>query len=218
MPKIFTATAIRLCLGSALALGLFMTPAAEAQDEPLLISNSRSPNGKLEIWIKPVPLGQGYASGTSQIRSVATGKTLDTFEWSGFGESPDSKAFTVLWRPDCKFFAITWEISRGYVTSAVYGFDRNRGWTETKLPRDDYVGVIRKMNPPPPEAASGNGHETAEKWLPDGTLALEFGSREILYDDDGNPEKEYVVILQVQGKALQPLPTARVRSIKLEPR
>jgi len=217
MSKNFSAAIKWVCFAGILGCTFLASTTAAAQDEPLLIANSRSPDGKLEIWIKPVPPGQGYASGTAQIRSVATGKTLDNFEWSGFGESPDSKAFTVLWRPDCRYFVITWEISRGYVTSTVYGIRTDKRWTEVKLPSDDYVSAIKKMSGLS-DLPSGKGHETPERWLPDGRLALEFGSRNIFYDGDGDLEKAFEVILQVNSPANEPLPIARIVSIKLKPR
>jgi hypothetical protein len=216
MSKRLTAPNIWRRLATAFACAFLIATAASAQEEPIKISGSRSPDGKLELWIQPGPLDQGCALGTAQIRSVATGKTLDTFDWSGFGEAPDSKAFTVLWRPDCKYFAITWELTRGYVTSAVYGLHRNNRWTEVKLSFDEYNDTIKKMSRVS-EFHSGKGYDMAVKWLPDGRLALESVCNDIYYAADG-VFKKYAVILQIDDDAREPLQVARVRSIKLEPR
>jgi hypothetical protein len=171
----------------------------------------------MEIWIKPDSEDVGEAAGMAQIRLVKTQKILGTFEWSGFGVHADALAFTVLWRPDCRCFAISWEINRGYMTGAIYAASAGGIWSEVKLPSDEYVDKIKRMSGVS-ELRSGKGHDTPEKWLPSGELMMEFGSQDIWYSDDGNPEKLFTIVLSVMDDKNRPFRTAKILSIKLKPR
>ena len=69
-----------------------------AQDEPLRIENSRSPDGSMELWIKPDPYtGEVACSSIAQIRELKSGRIVGTFHWAGFGERPDSTGIWVLY-------------------------------------------------------------------------------------------------------------------------
>jgi hypothetical protein len=211
MRKFSTAAIFSTCLRSSFAFLFLLTVVASAQDEPLLISNSRSPDGKLELWIKPPIQDDGEACGAAQIRQVKTERILSTFEWSGFGVHADSTAFTVLWRPDCKYFAIKYEEARGWVTGRIYGLQRNGRWCEVKLPSDDYTNSIKKLADV--TELHGKGCERPKEWLSNGDLTLLFVDRGLFYDHE-DLEKEFVVTLRVADQKGQPLPIAKIVSIK----
>jgi hypothetical protein len=106
-----------------------------AADKPTItITNSISPDGLRDITIVDAnSVDVGEAAGTARIRDIKTGRTLGSFDWSGFGEHPDADAFKVLWRPDCKCLAISWEATRGFVRCAVY-VESKSGWLEVQSP------------------------------------------------------------------------------------
>ena len=189
---------------------LMLAKAASDDDTSIRIDNSRSPDGRLELWIKPIE-GQGEAAGTAQIRLVKSGRILSTFDWSGFGEEADSKAFKVIWRGDSYLFAISYELSRGYMSGAIYGRTRRDHWMEVKLPADDYVNRIKKISGVY-ELKSGKGWQTPKNWLPNGDLELEFGSEDIFFKYV-DAMKDFVVTLKVADEKGQPLSTAKVVSI-----
>ncbi len=194
-----------------LGLLLLWSGVAVAQDTPLLITNSRSPNGKAELWIKPPKEDEGVASGTAQIREVKTGKIVGTFEWSGFGVRADSDAFIVLWRADCKFFAIKYEQSRGWRSGAIYGLHNGGRWAEVKLPDTEYDKAIKKLAGV--SEFYGKGCDAPEKWLPNGDLMLIFADRNVVYDHE-DLFKEFEVTLRVTDQKGQSLPVAKIVSIK----
>ena len=213
MPKYLTAV---IFLRSIFVLVLLMTTVALADEAPFLIKDSRSPNGRIEIWIKPVNPNEGMAAGTAQIRDVKTQNILSPFEWSGFGvrllsTDPDP-AFTVLWRPDSKYFAIKYEEGRGWVTSAIYGLGGNGQWTEVKLPSDEYVNRIKKMSGV--SELRGKGCERPKEWLSNGDLNLEFIDMGIEYGQED--VKAFVVTLRVEDQKRQPLGIAQIVSTKQE--
>jgi len=186
-----------------------------AQDnQPVLIDNSRSPDGRMELWIKSSS-NQGEAIGTAQIRMVKTGKIAGTFKWSGFGYKAGHDAFTVLWRPDSKCFAISWEESKGWMTGSVYAFSENKRWVEVKFPTEQYGKAIKKLSGA--SALRGKGCDTPEKWLPNDQLVVNFADEGILYDDV-DAFKEYEVTLRVYDEKNTPLQVARIISIRLKPR
>lgn len=191
--------------------------AAVAQDAPFMVANSRSPDGKTEIWIEPIR-SEGIAMGTAQIRSVKSQKILSTFEWSGFGDhlssdNPDP-AFTVFWRPDCKFFAIKYEETRGWMTGQIFGVHKNGQWTEVGLPKDDYDDAIKKLAGV--SEFYGKGCDVPERWLSNGDLNLDFADRNIIYDHE-DMFKEYTVTLGVADQKGQPLLMAKIVSVKQKP-
>ena len=190
---------------------LVLTTVTMAQNQPLLIKDSRSPDGKLELWIKPPMEDEGEASGTVQIRQVQTQKLTGTFEWSGFGVHADSTAFIVLWRSDSKYFAIKYEETRGWMTGNVYGVHKDGRWTEVKLPIEEYDKAIKKLA----GVADfyGKGCDSPVQWLLNGDLTLEFVDRNLIYDHD-DVEKEFVINLRVADQKKEPLPTAKLVSIK----
>ena len=190
---------------------LLVVRTASGDDASIRIDNSRSPNGKLELWIMPIK-DTGEAAGTAQVRSVGNGRILGAFDWSGFGEEADSKAFKVIWRGDNHFFAISYELSRGYMSGAIYGSITRGHWIEVKLPTDDYVKRIKKMSGVE-ELKSGKGWETPKSWLPNGDLELEFGSEDIMFNDV-DAMKDFVVTLKVADEKGQPLKIAKVMSIR----
>ena len=112
-----TAFALILCVFYQIA------PASAQVDnqspDAIPIKNSQSPDGKKNLVIIDHAY-EGTASGTVQIREVKTGKLLSYFEWSGFGEHATEDAFTVLWRPDSRAFAINSEVTRGDGECKVY--------------------------------------------------------------------------------------------------
>ncbi len=194
---------------------LLLATATMAQDEPLLIKDSRSPDGKVEIWIKPPKEDEGVASGTVEIRQVQSQKVTGTFEWSGFGVHADSTAFIVFWRPDSKYFAIKYEETRGWMTGNVYGVHKNGRWTEVTMPTDKYDNTIKKLAGV--TDFYGKGCDVPEKWVSNGDLDLDFADRNIIYDHE-DLFKEYTVTLRVEDQKEKPLPIAQIVSVKQKPK
>lgn len=159
------------------------------------------------MWIKPTE-AEGVAAGTAQIREVRNGRILGRFDWSGFGERADNTAFKVLWRSDSKYFAISYELSRGWMSGAIYGRNRAGHWAEIKLPSDAYVNGIKKMSGVA-ELSSGKGCETPKDWLSNGDLELEFCSENIFFADV-DAMKEFEVTLGVADQKGEPLSAAKM--------
>lgn len=208
----FTAVMISTCVQSTCALVLLLSGVAVAQDAPFLIAHSRSPDGRIEIWIKPE---KGAAAGTAQIRAVKTQKISGTFDWSGFGvevlSTNADPAFTVLWRHDSRYFAIKYEEARGWMTGAVYGRSRNGRWLEVQMPRDGYMNAIKKVSGV--SELFGKGCDSPVEWLSNGDLNLEFADRNVIFDHE-DLFKEYTVTLKVADEKGQPLKLAKIVSIK----
>ncbi|HVE15605.1 MAG TPA: hypothetical protein VNB29_02670 [Chthoniobacterales bacterium] len=212
-------TALGLILAIAACLSLTaLVQAASIPDIP--INNSRSPDGTKDIVIEPMEC-DGIAHGVAKVREISTGKILGTFDWSGFGVQPDANAFTVLWRPDGKCFAITWERTRGFVTSAVCASFKDH-WVKVDLP--DFEKQIYKMcreagekHVTIDEALGGKGHETAELWLPDRSLRLEVGYRGIdNVDKDGTEQLFWITLHIDDAKGTLP-PKALLKSVEFAP-
>jgi hypothetical protein len=202
---------IRILLSAAWAvLFLLRTAGSAPDDSPFLIHKSRSPDGKIEIWMKPDG-EEGVASGTAQIRLVKTQRILGTFEWGGFGVRADADAFQVMWRHDSKFFAIKWEEARGWMTGAVHAQTAGRRWAEVKLPKDAYVSAIKNLEHVP--ELYGKGCDAPERWLDNGQLVLEFCDRNIAYPAEDRV-KMYEVSLRVSDWRDRPLPMAQITTIK----
>ena len=183
---------------------------AVCQEAPVVIADSRSPNGRMELWIVPEK-NEGIAVGTAEIRDVKIGRTLGTFDWSGFGTEADKTAFKVLWRPDSKFFAISWEETRGWMTGTVFGISRNGKWNEIGLPKDEYTKAIMKLGGV--SDLYGKGCETPLDWLANGDLELEFMDRNLAYDHE-DLEKEFIVELRVASRKDTPLSSGTIVSIR----
>ncbi len=99
------------------------------------------------------------------------------------------------------------------MTGAVYACNTQGEWTCVKLPSDQYVASIKKLSGVS-EFNSGKGFDTPEKWLADGQLLLEFGTRDL--GDDS--EVTYLVLLRMTDPERDPLPKAQIISINLKPR
>jgi hypothetical protein len=166
----------------------------------------------MEIWIKPDNNDESEAAGTAQIRTVKTQKIIGTFDWSGFGVKvvAPEPPFTVLWRPDNRYFAIGWEKTRGWVTGAIYGKNKAGKWEEVKLPSDEYDAAIKKMAGI--ADLYGKGCEKPKEWLQNGDLVLQFFDRNLGFHD-GDSEQEYLITLQIEDTKGQPLRIARIASI-----
>jgi hypothetical protein len=190
--------------------GLFFSAAALADDPALLIEKSRSPDGKIELWI--VPEDGGAAAGQVQIREVKTEETVGKFDWFGFGVKADSESFNVFWRSDSRYFAIDWEVTRGWGTGAIYGRTKSGKWTEIKTPRDQYEDAIKRT------AAIndfyGKGCDSPQRWTPEGYLELLFTDRNLFYPGMGDFQKEFAIKLEPSDKNGWPLATAKIISIR----
>ena len=193
--------------------GIFLLASgASANEQPYRVDKSRSPDGRIELWIKPTN-GEGEAAGVAQIREVKTGQTLSTFDWTGFGVqliAPDSP-FAVLWRRDSRYFAIKFEETRGWTMGAIYGRGAKGQWVEVKMPSDEYTNAIKKMSGV--SELYGKGGESPVEWARNGELVLEFVDRNLTYNHE-DLEKEFLVTLKVADWIRRPLKTARIVSIK----
>jgi hypothetical protein len=190
---------------------LLLTKEAIADEQPYLIDRSRSPDGKIELWVKPKS-GEGIAAGVAEIRQVKTGKILGKFEWSGFGvrlAAPDPP-FEVFWRNDSQYFAIRYEFARGWMTGGIYGRGIGSRWIEVKMPSDRYTNAIKKMSGV--SELYGKGCDRPIEWTTNRELVLEFADRNLLYEPE--LEKEYLVTLKVEDWLGRPLRTAGIVSIK----
>lgn len=201
---------------SFIVMGAFciVTPTGYADDQPFLVAKSRSPDGKIELWMKPIE-SEGMAAGTTQIREVNTGKITSTFDWSGFGVrliAPDPP-FEVFWRGDSRYFAITYEESRGWRTGAIYGRNGKGDWVQIKMPNNEYRSAIEKIGGI--TDFYGKGCDAPKQWLKNGNLQLLFVDRALSYDHE-DLEKEFMVELKVAGVDGEPLNTAKIASIKLQ--
>ena len=187
---------------------------AWAGEQSYRIANSRSPDGKIELWINP-GADEGESVGTAQIRDVKTGRIMDTFDWSGFGGrlvAPDPP-FVVLWNPGSDYFAIKYEITRGWMTGAIYGRNGKGRWMEVKMPDDEYASAIEKMSGV--KELYGKGCDVPKQWLKNGNLELLFVDRSLLYEHE-DLEKEFMVDLKVKDLMGHPLKSAKIVSIKLK--
>ena len=193
-----------------------------ADNEPITINNSVSPDGKKDIVIVPGSEDTGVAAGTAKIRDIKTGHTLGSFQWSGFGGSPDAFAFKVLWRPDSKCFSISYELTRGFMACAIYA-EFKSVWSQVKLP--DFFKPAVKMSRAAGAAhvivheddLGGKGHETPREWLADGSLLLDTGYRGMKNIDitgGGDSEQLFVVTLQITKGAKS---KAVIKSVEFAP-
>ena len=155
---------------------------AQDNDKPpdaIPIKDSQSPDGKKNMVI----IDHGYeetASGTVQIREVKTGKLLGYFEWSGFGAHATGEAFTVLWRPDSRAFAINSEVTRGYSECKVYALEDDACYP-VQLPN-----FVKSVADKYHLETMDKGNEQPVKWLPGNRLVLDVYNRgfgeDSLYD------------------------------------
>jgi len=120
--------------------------------------------------------------------------------------------FDVLWRTDSKYFAIKWEETRGWMTGTVYGISKDGHWVEVKMPEDKYENAIKKIGGI--SNLYGKGCDSPVQWLPNGDLDLEFVDRNLVYEHEGDFEKEFVVSLRVEARNGNPLRMAKVVSIR----
>jgi hypothetical protein len=198
---------LRAFLFLVLAAGYSM-----AQGAPFLVKNSRSPDGRFELWITS---DEEAVAGTAQIRDAKTEKIVGTFDWSGFGAelvpANPEPPFQVLWRRDSKFFAIKWEAERGWTTGAVYGRIRNGEWSEVKMPSDQYDAAIEKLGGV--TQLYGKGCDAPQNWMKNGDLVLEFVDRNLCFDHE-DLEREFLITLKVADWRGRPLPMSKIVSIK----
>ena len=134
------------------------------------IKDSQSPDGKKKMVI----IDNGYAgtaSGTVQIREVRTGKLLGYFEWSGFGVHATDEAFTVLWRPDSRAFAIHSEVTRGYSECKVYALEDDACYP-VQLPN-----FVKSIADKYHLETMSKGGELPVKWLPGNRLVIDVYNR-----------------------------------------
>ena len=159
-------------------LGIFFAALSfgSLYSESIPIENSKSPTGQFSLAIVPLPDG-GLAHGTAEIVRNQDGKIAGTFDWAGFGVTPDSTAFHVLWNSNERSLAISWELNRGYTTCAVYALEKGR-WQRAALP--NYVSQILKREKL--TDGGGKGYEIPKKWLPGNTLKVQIYERNVPYD------------------------------------
>jgi hypothetical protein len=192
-----------------------------ADNEPITINNSVSPDGRKNIVIIPGPEDTGVAEGTAKIRDIKTGHTLGSFEWSGFGGSPNADAFKVLWRPDNRCFAISFELTRGFVTCAVYAEYRN-AWVKVELP-DFYKFELKMSRDAGPdhvqimEAMGGKGGEIPQAWLPNDCLRIEAAYRSIANLDMGEDREQLFWVTVQITTAKQSKPKVVLKSVEFAP-
>ena len=196
-----------------------MCSSATAKPESILIEKSGSPDGHKEIIIVPPDDDIGISSGTAKIRDVKTGKILGSFDWSGFGEHASSTSFQVLWSRDSRCFAINWELTRGFVTCAVYA-QTSHGWHQIKLPdlgklSSKKAKVAGENHVYVDENWGGKGHETALAWLPCHRLRIETGYRGITNQQEHRDwEQLYWFTFQIVGVRHTPHPRAELKSVE----
>ena len=192
-----------------------------AVEAPVTIERSQSPDGSKDLIIIPES-GQGIAAGTAKIRDVKTEKILGSFDWSGFGEHATSDAFDVLWSPDSRCFAINWELTRGFVTCAVYA-QTSHGWRQVKLPDLGKLSLEKAKAVGEPHAYvdenwGGKGHEMALAWLPGHRLRIETGYRGIMNQDKGGEwEQMYWFTFQIVRIGHIPRPRVELKDVQAAP-
>ena len=152
-----------------------LTASVRAQEtnklpDAILVKDSQSPNRRERLVIVD-NYGQGVAAGTVQVKEVKTGKILGYFEWSGFGEHPTEDVLTVLWRPDSRAFAISYEVTRGYVECKVYALEDER-CVPVELP-DFTARIARKYG----LEIYPKGGEHPFKWLSGNRLEVDVYNR-----------------------------------------
>jgi hypothetical protein len=148
-----------------------------AYADPLTIDKSTSPDGKYFLTIEPGPLDTGAAVGTAQIREKKSNKVTGTFSWEGFGESPDANTFFVLWNNNDRAFAISSEVTRGYVDCDVYAMVDGK-WQKVKLP--NYVAQSLKRESV--KEGSDKGYERPLVWIKGGVLKIQIYNKAMAYD------------------------------------
>ena len=203
----------RYCRTFLLAGILLLPGLSAAEEQPYRIVKSLSPNGAIELWVKPEDREGEAAAGKVLIRQVKNGQTLGTFEWSGFGVKlvgPDPP-FDVSWRGDGRYFAIGYEEARGWITGAIYGRAAQDQWLQVKMPADAYSAAIKKVSGV--TELYGKGCERPVEWTRKGELVLEFVDRNLAYDHEYF-EKQFLVTLKVSDWLGRPLKTAKIVSIK----
>jgi hypothetical protein len=208
MPK------MRLIVGVTLLFAALAHLTHAETDPPFPITNSRSPDRQMEIWMKRPNTGSDLAEGIAQIRDRKSSKVIGTFAWSGFGRRADAEAFEVFWRPDSKSFAIKWELTRGWMAGAVYAMNAKHRWQEIKLPSADYISKIKKLNRV--TELYGKGCDVPEKWLSNSEVLMLFADRNI--SEPGEDSfRLYEIRLRVSDGKEEPLGMARIQSIKRQP-
>lgn len=187
-----------------------------AAAEPHRIEKSGSPDGKLELWMKPEG-EEASAAGLVEIRETKNGRTLDTFRWPGIGRrpSPLDPPFAVSWRSDDRFFALKFPTAEGWTGGEIYGRGAKGRWQQVKVPADEYTNVIKKLGNV--TELGGKGCDRPQEWTKSGKLVLLFADRNLSYDQR-DLEKEFLVTLKVSTKTHRPLRTAKVVSIKQRPK
>ena len=106
---------------AALILITLLPSLGAAEPLPILVENSRSPDGRKEITITDdsPDVDQGIATGLAQIRAVGSSKILGSFQYSSFGQHPDQYAFKALWQPNSRSVSIYWPETRGFIICKV---------------------------------------------------------------------------------------------------
>ena len=153
------------------------------------IKDSQSPDGKKNMVI----IDHGYdgvASGTVQIREVKTGKLVSYCEWSGFGAHAGEDAFTVLWRPDSRAFAINSEVTRGYSECKVYALEDDVCYP-VQLPN-----FVKSIADKYHLETRDKGNEQPVKWLSGNRLVLDVYNRGF----GEEPPYHYEVILRLPAR------------------
>ena len=220
--KHFVKLLAALCFIS-LSVFVAMAENTSATQQSIMIDKSLSPDESKYLTIKDKdPDGsEGVALGTANVINVATGKSLGSFDWAGFGYHPDKNAFKVLWRADSKAFAISWEISRGFVTNAVFCRYRD-GWVKVDLPKcyslvknfsQDDGGKHVTIYP----GLGGKGHEVVKEWLPDNKFCLEASYRDIGITNRIDREQLFSVIYHIENSDGKIPPKVVLEKVELSP-
>ena len=192
-----------------------------SEGKELVIDGSRSPDGQLEISMVPDTDGE-VAAGICKIREIKTGKLRGSFDWAGFGVLADSTSFNVLWRPDSRCFAISWELDRGYMTGTIYAPYRNK-WVEIKYP--EYLHEVLALYNKSVDGKnisshdlSGKGCETPKAWLPNNELRIEITDRAFSKPGEGDSAYLFWATFRIVDGTIFSKPHAILKKVEFAPK
>jgi len=140
-----------------------------------------SPDGRKEITLVYERGEYDPEGGDLKIKDLGSGRVLGSYPYDGFGVTEDS--FTPSWRSDSRHLALSYELSRGFITTLGFAPFGSR-WIQMALP-NIYKKTLKisrvagKAHVTVDPYVGDKGHESRVEWLPRNRFRLEAGYRGI---------------------------------------